>query len=309
LLTYSDFGLALIPVTIFGVAIWRSMRETKRREALDQRPPENAREKDIAGKGEANTATDYEPNGPSADFAALINAIAAEGRAARDEDQREDSGKRFREWLTIILLTLTVVAVGWQVSEMIKAYGPIKDQADAAKVSAEAAIKQSESSERALVQAQRAWIGPRSASITAELAIGKPVEIIFTYENSGHEPGVGFHPYAEAVRMIVAGDQVADQTVQQDLSACRDSADWEGGSVVFPSSGGIGGRAYNYSIKTPSDFVTDAMLKGDEVIVFQGCFVYRTFTQSKHTAFCFYYKQGTSKISSLNICDNGNEAN
>jgi hypothetical protein len=301
-LDYGEILLALIPAVVVG-AIWRSTLRS------DQRQAANSRKEKILANSEGDACVDNIPHCPSADFVALIDAIAAEGRANRTEEKDEDRGARRREITTITLLAITVGLVGWQIYEMIKVYEPIKTQAEAAKASAAAATAQSVSSENALIQAQRAWIGPRAASITAELAIGKPIETTFTYENSGHEPGVDFHPYAEAVRMIVAGDQVAAQTIQQDLGACRDSTDWQGGSVVFPSSGGIGGSAYNYSIKTPSDFVTDAMLKGDEIIAFQGCFVYRTFTQSKHTAFCFYYKQGTSKISSLNICDNGNEAN
>src|SRR5262245_56475078 len=59
-------------------------------------------------------------------FAQLIAAIRGEGAAERAEEQREDRGKKFREWTTIILIALTFIAVCWQVHEMIKVYEPIK---------------------------------------------------------------------------------------------------------------------------------------------------------------------------------------
>ena len=69
------------------------------------------------------------------------------------------------------------------------------------------------------------------------------------------------------------------------------------------------GHVRTYTVKTPDTFATDAIIKGDEVIIYQECFAYRTFTQPKHTAFCFFYKQGLTKAPNLNICESGNEAN
>ena len=71
--------------------------------------------------------------GMSAGIAALVDAISKDGDATRAEEKREDDEGKIREWFTIGLLALTLGAVGWQVSEMIKVYDPIRDQAQAAK--------------------------------------------------------------------------------------------------------------------------------------------------------------------------------
>jgi hypothetical protein len=54
-------------------------------------------------------------------------------------EAREDRWQNFREWATVALLVCTTVGVFWQVHEMIKVYGPIRDQAEANQQSAAAA--------------------------------------------------------------------------------------------------------------------------------------------------------------------------
>ena len=71
---------------------------------------------------------EFEPKTVSSDFAALIHTMQREGRAYRREEQREDRGKNIREWTTIVLITLTFIAICYQVHEMIKVYEPIKEQ-------------------------------------------------------------------------------------------------------------------------------------------------------------------------------------
>src|SRR5262249_3655087 len=83
----------------------------------------------------------YKERRPSSDFSALIDAIKSEGRSYRSEEKREDTGKKFREWVTIILVGLTFIAICYQVHEMIKVYDPIKDQAVATEKAAEATIR------------------------------------------------------------------------------------------------------------------------------------------------------------------------
>ena len=62
------------------------------------------------------------------------------GEKQLDElEKREDRWENFREWVTVALLICTTVGVIWQVHEMMKVYGPIKDQAVANQQSAAAA--------------------------------------------------------------------------------------------------------------------------------------------------------------------------
>src|ERR1700680_3177278 len=69
----------------------------------------------------------------------LIKTIESEGRAYRKEEQDEDRGKKRREWITIVLIALTFIAVCYQVYEMIKVYEPIREQAEASRIAADAA--------------------------------------------------------------------------------------------------------------------------------------------------------------------------
>ena len=71
----------------------------------------------------------------SRDFAAIIDAIGAEGKANRNEERREDRDKRSREIVTIGIVAITGAAVIAQVIEMRRVYDPINEQARAARES------------------------------------------------------------------------------------------------------------------------------------------------------------------------------
>src|SRR5260370_27219245 len=122
-------------------------------------------------------------------------SIATEGQARRAEADLQDRGKALREWIAVVLLGLAIVLLGatmvgvyWQVREVIALSGPIRDQAEAAKKTAEAAVRQSEATEQSLLAVHRAWIAPRLAYFLAEPVAGKPVEMWIEYRNTGHEP-------------------------------------------------------------------------------------------------------------------------
>jgi hypothetical protein len=78
---------------------------------------------------EVSGSTKSQPSGqniygpPTADFAALVDAINTQGRANRKEERREDFRRQFIDVTTIMLLALTVVAIFRQVNEMVKVYG------------------------------------------------------------------------------------------------------------------------------------------------------------------------------------------
>jgi hypothetical protein len=68
------------------------------------------------------------------------NPTETPGEKRLDElEKREDRWESFREWVTVALLICTTTGVFWQVHEMVKVYGPIKDQAVANQESAAAA--------------------------------------------------------------------------------------------------------------------------------------------------------------------------
>jgi hypothetical protein len=247
----------------------------------------------------------------SPDVAALIEALKAEGRANRGEEDREDRGKRRREWITIGLLLATFLAICWQVSEMIKVYGPIHDQAVAEQaaskaedIAAKAAKQQADNAERALAAGQRAWVGPSNATFSAELKIGQPIDITYVYQNTGKEPAFAF-TNTPNVSTILTSDQsgAIPLEIQRFMSACRTELQWQGGSVVYP-----GAASYSSNYQTSKSVVDRDVMTDKKAIIVQGCFHYQTLDSPKYSYFCYFYRKGKTKIQNLNICPSGHDA-
>lgn len=272
----------------------------------------------------------------SPDFTALIDAIKREAAANRSEEQREDSGKKLREWVTIVLIGCTLVAVSWQVYEMIQVYGPIKDQADAAAKQAvasdkaatatlraaeattkaadaavkqsEIAAKQAETSERAAIQAQRAWVGPRDAKLESKPTVGQKNKIIIEYHNTGKEPALGFRFDATPSVATVEEDgngEVTKRTMAF-MDRCTKLVPMTGSGVTYPSSGF---SANNLTVPIEGTLIDDDVASGKKFIIVNGCFVYQTGNVARYSTFCYFYKDGLTEIGHLAMCFTGNFAN
>lgn len=288
---------------------------------LDQGPAENTVQQTIAGNPEERERHKSNPHSPSPDFAALIDAIKNEGIAYRNEEQTEDSGKSFREWITIFLLFVTVVAIGWQVNEMIKVYKPIKDQADAAGRAADyardtakaaseqskAATAQAQKSDLALEEAQRAWIGPDNATIDAAPTVGKTATISITYHNTGREPARGFIYGVNPFPFLVSDEKKGKlgPIFAKYMQACFAEKPRANAGVVYPSTG-FGGATLTTTIDGKK--IDQAVIDGKSEFIVQGCFVYETFQKPHHSAFCYFWRGDISKPPNMNICMSGNNA-
>src|ERR1700722_12883746 len=113
------FGLVLLALCAAGIiaSIWMTSKPKP-----SKQPDQNIPKK-----------SDYRASG---DFSALIDAIRDEGETYRREEGKENIGKRVRDWITITILGLTLIAlaktyyaVSDQVAEMKKTYEPIANQA------------------------------------------------------------------------------------------------------------------------------------------------------------------------------------
>lgn len=256
-------------------------------------------------------------------IAALIEALRAEGRANRREEEREDRGKRLREWTTIALLGATLFAILWQVHEMIKVYGPIKQQADAESQAASAALEesknsqrtadaagaQSASAEKSLALGARAWVGPFNASLSAgDPAIGAPFDVSVEYLNTGHEPAVNFLTSTRITTVPADGewDKSTIEGFNAFADACKDmTKEVVGGSVIFPS---LGFSRDTLDAKQ-MNVVDQGVFNGSKVVLVQGCFRYRTMDKPHFSYFCFFYRKNLTKPANLNICPLGHDAN
>jgi hypothetical protein len=247
------------------------------------------------------------PDAVSPDTAALIR-----------EEQREDRGKNLREWTTIALIAATLVAICYQVHEMIKVYEPIKEQAEAAKRAADASIRaadaatkqsaiatqQSENSERALILAQRAWVGPTIARMVGTPELGKPLKISIEYANSGKEPALNFIYAADIFAATAADDanHVVEAKVNAAFKGCREATTLRAGQVVFPT---VADTANRISLTTNDAFVDQTFIDGETTAVIDGCFVYKSFDVIRHSYFCYFYNNKTPTTDGLNFCTNG----
>lgn len=274
---------------------------------------EDATKKQNRGSKNERESGQYDPHRPSADFAALIHAIKKEGVAYRKEEQREDRGKQFREWVTIGLVAFTFGAICWQVHEMIRVYEPIRRQAQALQESAaanieaaKAATQQSANSETSLIQSLRAWVAPTIAKIDGAIEVGKPVAIIISYANSGRGPALNFVDTVDLFSGTPAEEAngITLAKISAYYKGCSEAKNLKGGQVVFSSTV----NSYTLTVTSKDGFVDQQVLNADKIIYLDGCFLYKSFDIIRHTYFCYFYKAKFTKPDNLNICENGQYA-
>ena len=294
----------LLPwLALVGLIIWDTRRSAGIQASLAD--PEQ-------GKTEEAYAEDHINLSP--DFKALIQTIRREGRAYRKEEQREDRGKRFREWTTIALIALTFIAICYQVHEMIKVYDPIRDQAIAANKSATAtnksataSAKVAEDSEKSLIAGSRAWVGPTDAKITSGApGEGQPVKVVISVRNSGREPArdVRWIP----TKIVAASDEDVSlsQKVDTNLRFCLGTPSQQFGQVIYPTGGF--GEGFEYTVLFDGNEVDQDFVDGKKLFVLQGCLTYESFGATRHSAFCYFFKNKTTALEHLNICASGSSA-
>jgi hypothetical protein len=247
------------------------------------------------------------PYSPSADFAALIDAINTQGRANRQEEQIEDRDKTFRDWLTIFLLFGTVILLRNQVQEMRKDYDPIKGSADAAVKQAGAAIDMAKAARENNVAAERAWVGPNGATMQAVPTAGNGVNFIINYQNSGRQPATSFRSEARPFVFTAGEDKngaIISETIKA-INACLALKPTLGAQVVYPSTGFSSNQL---TVSFDKDLIDQDVVSGAKIIGVTGCFVYETFGTPHHSTFCFFYKTGITKVPNMNFCSSGGYA-
>lgn len=267
-----------------------------------QRPSKDISQDEPQSDPNERKTADNDPN-ISADFRILIDAIRNQGAATRQEYRREDRRKSRREWITIGLIAATLGAVILQVREMIRVYGPVKEQADAANKSADAAAG-----------AERAWVGPLTATVNA-VQKDKGIVAVIPYQNTGREPAANFYPvtFGKVYSLNEWNDGTATKDIMSFSSDCLKIKDLPSGlQVVYPSVGGFGAAAYQLTFDTekanPKIIVTDDIIAGTSVFTTRGCFTYKSIKEFHHSAFCFYYLASFSTLPNLSICNVGNDA-
>ena len=251
-------------------------------------------------------------NGPSADVLKLIQTIRAQGRAYRNENHSQERKKCLRDWITIVVLAFTCAAVVYQVIEMKIVYTPIKEQADASKDLAAQALAQSKSAQRTaevaektLLQAHRAWVGPTNAGIDTSVVKGMPVDVKISVRNIGQEPAKNFVWHiAPAFTSFQESDSSEKTKSDNFVKECRSRKPKMGSQVIYPSAS----AGYIFNTRFDSSLITDKVISGEKILMVNGCLIYTSFEQTRHSSFCYYFVNGQSRPGEWNLCTSGNEA-
>lgn len=218
----------------------------------------------------------------------------------------------------IALATIVnVVYVGGQLAEM-KSTGVQTDSlietnrklVNAATEQASAAEISAKTAQDSLLASQRAWIGPSTAKIDGAIEIGKEVKAVVTIVNTGREPGKNlfWDVIGIATDKTEDSDGVPGFIIRKYIEACFSTPSQYRRQVLFPSGGGFGGGGFTFTTLIGADKIDDGIVSGTKTLIIQGCLAYDAFGKTHHTAFCFFYRAGETKLDSLNICSGGTDA-
>jgi hypothetical protein len=253
---------------------------------------------DAAASHDQQTASDMPPTEWAA-FQTLIQGI----RRSEEEHQaaeREFGRAQLRTAKSLNRITAVAAIVG-----AISSVGIIGSLVIAKIAADDAHI--------ALVAANRAWIGPVSATLGAipSAPSAEDVTVLLPFRNTGHEP-------ATDASIIGGSDSIAIDATYDEIHAKEQSFEDYCFSipgakhmasavsiVVFPT--GTANNDYNASVRIRSDLIDWDVVYGRKYVYVHACVVYQTLGEVRHTSVC-YYAQADKTIGSLPFCDKGNRA-
>jgi hypothetical protein len=175
------------------------------------------------------------------------------------------------------------------------------------------AKKAADDAHLAVVAANRAWIGPVSATLAA-IPSAPPTEDITVpvpIRNTGHEPATdaSIVGSADSIGIDAAYDEIhAKEQSFEDYCFSISGAKHMTSAVsvvVFPVSSVS--NDFSGLITIRSDLIDWDVIYGKKYLFLHACIVYQTFSEVRHTSVCFYAQAGKS-VGSLPFCDKGNRA-
>jgi hypothetical protein len=199
-------------------------------------------------------------------------------------------------WMTIAVLT--------------KTDGALHKTADAQEKATEIADRMREITEAN----ERPWLGPSDARVFDNKEKDKPLKVTIMTMNSGRQPALA---NMHLTLKRYSAEEWQSEAYRPDVytwqSNCYSTqfSDKVAVRQVFP---GLIQGSQTYSLSgssdngTPPFFVTDELMRGDDVVVALGCFVYEAFKVTRRTMFCYYYDKSVD-IKHLALCPIGQDAN
>jgi hypothetical protein len=278
----------------FLAAMFR--RYPKPQEAQDQRG--DREEEDAAARLGQQPASDM----PLTEWAAFQTLIREIHRSEEDHqaEEREFGAAQLRTAKSLNRITVVGAIVG-----AISSLGIIGSLV-IAKIAADDA-------HMALVAANRAWIGPVSATLGA-IPSAPPTEdivVLLPFRNTGHEPATDASIIggSDSISIDASYDEIhsKEQSFENYCFSIPGAKDMASAVsiVVFP--GGNSSNDYNESVAIKSNLIDWDVIYGKKYVYAQACVIYQTFGEVRHTSVC-YYAQAGKTIGSLPFCDKGNKA-
>jgi hypothetical protein len=224
----------------------------------------------------------------AAKTAAEIKAINDAYKARCDKSERHDHIKRAIDIATVVLLIGTVIFTGlsWCV---------FRNQL---RVAERSYITLNNS----YVSASRAWIAPINLTLDRPVKEKEQISFTLTYLSLGQQPALNLSHKSKSSWVDPLAENIGWDTLKGgENKVCDEIKSVDGMPTTYPSPNALGDTSL-----TP--FKADAALvSGTNVLIVQGCFLYRTFDAIHHSAYCYYLHP--APYWKFGVCADGNDAN
>ncbi len=282
--------------------------------------------------------------GERADYIAVLNELKKSYNDAHQNDKRKDCWSAIRETVGLVLIAATTVLTATTFAvfyaQLLVSENAVTDahrDADTALKQAHrdsteallAAVAASEdqhadtqtaltkadtangTAARALEAANRAIIAPRNIDFSEPYENGKPVKLTIRYEDTGHDAAEDVSINTETILVNNWPSSISYlpeiKAIGANKTCKRHSVAVGGSGIAFPSSQFAAGYSFDFPA---SKFVgTEDIKATKKIIVGRGCFTYRTFLKTHHSAFCYLHRPDDGKTfdqARWGICPIGN---
>ncbi len=218
---------------------------------------------------------------------------------------------------TIAIAILTAFYVGYAKNQWMVMHAQLEEirssstQTDkliaASTVQSEASKISAETARQTLIASQRAWLGPNDAKLDGTPVVGKKLNVFISFHNTGKEP-------ARNVALMVDKNAVTPMEEPAGifhwknlifLNKCLNLKEREAGQIIYPSTGFA---SVTFMSPLQEDIIDEDIVTGKKWLMIEGCFAYKTFGKTRHSAFCYFYKAGETQPDHLGVCFYGNYA-
>lgn len=130
-----------------------------------------------------------------------------------------------------------------------------------------------------------------------------------SYSNAGKTPALDVRARYHVRRLASSTftDETFNGIIEADIAAerCSGAPPAPGADVIYPGQP----DGYKMRLNFGTGFVTDTVINGTEMIVFEMCFTYRTVEEIHRSSLCYYWRTGEAEGLQWNICTAGNHTN